>query len=662
MRNFLLEIGVEELPAKPLLKELKNIPTKWQKALLNVGIKSDFEFFYTPRRLSFLHKNFSSHTLQTQEILYGPSLEAAFQNGVPTAAANGFAKKCGCLVGDLKQTDFKGKTVLTYTKINPSISVESLMAEVVLGFLKDLKFGKEMRWADLKEGFIRPIKWITAIHAEKTFDFCVFGVNSGNKTYGHRSYSYEPQKISIENYEQDLEKMGVIVSHEKRKEKILSQIAQIEKTQDLKVEKDAELLDELVAITEHPNLILGEFDKEFLALPPEVIQTSMKENQRYFSVSKNSKLSNHFVAISNSLSLDLSLIKNGNQRVLKPRLKDAEFFYQNDLAKNMDFKGLEKVTFTKELGSLAQKVQREEKIAEILCEILNLDPTQLIQAVRISKNDLLSEMVYEFTNLQGIMGEYYAKNAGLSAEISKAIKEQYEPLGENLPLPSSSLGALLSITTKLDNLLGLFSTNKIPTGSKDPLSLRRASLGIIKIIIAKNYEINISDLINKTKHLYKEFDTKILVDFFYERLYGVFSCNPSIVKSVINSKQKSLSQMAVHIEVLAHILQEKSVKSKFSTFKRVANIVSVGDNLSVDEGLFAHQSEKALYKNFMQINQNGTKEHLEALFNLGQNIDEFFENVLINDENIAVKQNRQNLLGLIYNSFLGFADLKEISL
>lgn len=665
MKRLLIEIGVEELPALPLLKELNNIKPKWEKILSQYKLNSDFEFYYTPRRLVFIHDKMASKAQDSVEELFGPPFVAAYKDGEPTKAALGFASKCGAPLEELEKREKKGKEVLYYSKTIEGAQLEDVLGKIVEEFLKSLKFGKMMKWGSLDEHFIRPVRWITALYGDKTVGFDSFGVKSSNTTFGHRGQSYQPVTVtSTENYKEFLKENGVILNQQERLEKITNEIQDLESKNDVSVQLDEDLLKEVVAITEHPTALLGSFDKEFLTLPAEVIITSMKEHQRYFAVEKKGILTNNFVVVANSLTSDFSMVVSGNEKVLKPRLKDGMFFWENDLRGGLKNDGLESLVFAEGLGSVADKVKREREIAKILLGSLKTENEDLLRAVELSRADLMSEMVYEFTELQGIMGEYYAKAAKESDEVAAAIKEQYMPKGEDDELPTTNTGALMSLVTKLDSIMALFSIGKIPTGSKDPLALRRAANGILKIVIDKKVDINMEDFVQKISHLYSDFDKESVVSFINERFFNIYDVNPSIVTAVLNANEKDLLKIAENIEATQKIVESERFKEKFSTFKRVANIIKDLDISvvpRVDTLLFKDDSEKILWENYLKIETGDKKKLLTSLFNLKEYLDNFFDSVMVNDKDEAIKRNRQNLLATIYKRFLEIADIKEIS-
>ncbi|MDR3177764.1 MAG: glycine--tRNA ligase subunit beta [Campylobacteraceae bacterium] len=681
-KPLLIEIGVEELPAIPFLKEFSNIKPKWEAVLDANELKSDFEFFYTPRRLVLWHKEFLTKQPNHFEEFFGAPEESAFAEGEPTAAAIGFAKKCGVEINELQRAEKNGKVVLYYKKDIEGKESKELIESMINDFLKSLNFGKSMRWGNCAESFIRPIRWVTVMFGDEALQIEIFGVKSNSFTYPHRSLTSNKFTFStVENYFEELKRGFVVLSQDERREKILSQIDAMEAINDVNIERDEELLNEVVAITEHPTVMMGSFDELFLKLPPEVIITSMKENQRYFPVFENDKLTNHFVVVSNAVSNDYILIIKGNEKVLHARLSDALFFYENDLKKGLQTEGLKSIVYIEGLGSLYDKSRREERIGAYLANInkkaflaqredLSEDELDALldRALTLAKADLLSEMVGEFPELQGIVGYYYALEVKEDKTLALALKEQYLPNSEESALPSSVFSAIVSLSNKIDSLMALFSIGKIPTGTKDPFALRRAVNGVIKIVLKHNLKFNIRTVFGELSALYSPFDILQLESFFIERLYQLFDkVNPSVITAVIEGGERDIVKIAQKIDALKNISQEKSFKEVFSTFKRVANIIkdiNCDAEHAVYEVLLQDEAEKSLYEAYTKTvskEYESFDEQLRALFALKPFIDTFFNNVMVNVEDQKIKQNRLNIIASIYKAFKSIADIKEIS-
>ncbi|MAC82772.1 MAG: glycine--tRNA ligase subunit beta [Arcobacter sp.] len=669
-KPLLIEIGVEELPAIPFLKELPNIEKKWSDILEKNRLLCDFEFYYTPRRLVLWHKNFQVSQEDSIVEQFGAPVKIAFKDGEPTGAALGFAKKCGVDVSELDKIDQGRGEVLYFKKEVKGSDSSDLLNDMVNEFMNSLNFGKSMRWGDRTDSFIRPIRSLSIILGEQIVEGELFGVKSSNFSFAHRMVSYEPFTYNFAgDYFAKLDNNGVILYPDERRERILSQMKEIEQRHSVKIDIDIELLDEVVAITEYPTALIGQFDVEFLELPEEVIVTSMKEHQRYFAVYKDGVLTNNFIVVSNSKTDDFGFIISGNEKVLRPRLADGMFFYKNDIANGLSNEGLKKLTFVEGLGSMYEKSEREAKIAAHLADIFDVPKKELVEkAVMLSKADLMSEMVFEFTELQGLMGYYYAKLAKEDELVYTALKEQYLPDGEDSELPSNTFSSVIALSYKLDNLMGLFSVGKIPTGSKDPFGLRRAAAGIVKIAMEHKLAIDLPKIIDALESNYKGLDKKQLIEFFNERLFKIFDVNPSVLKAVLGSGETDIYKISQKLCALNPIVQSDNFKESAATFKRVANIIKdldINSTLTIDESLLEEDAEKELVSKYNEVTSKSYAtydEELEALFAMKPQLDNFFEKVFVNHEDEKIKTNRKNTIGLVYQAFRKIADIKEITI
>jgi len=679
--SLLIEIGTEELPAIPLLNILKDIESSWESILKKYRLSCDFNFYYTPRRLVLTHKNIPLAQEDSRVEFFGPPKSAGSKEGVATGAGLGFAKKCGVDFEALGVSFKGGKEVLYFSKVQEGRQTQECLGEMIEEWLSSMNFGKMMRWGSRKEEFIRPIHWIQARLNDSNVKLNLYGIQSSNYTFVHRMRDFEPiEVVSSSDYEMILEKGNVLLKPKLREQKILEEFKAIEAKYHLSIDIDSELLAEVVAITEYPTALLGSFDKLFLELPSEVIITSMKENQRYFPVFENGKLTNKFIVVSNAVTDDFSFIIAGNERVLKPRLSDALFFYHNDLKRGLDSSGLEKITFMDGLGSLNDKVLREAKISTLLAQNYmsqlkaqtSKNEAVLLELINESsmnaKADLMSEMVYEFTELQGVMGYYYALALGKDSLVADAIKSQYLPSKDGGELPSNLFSSIIALAIKLDTLISLFSVGKIPSGSKDPFALRRAVNGIIRIVVENNLTFEIEEMIEILKPNYAPFESKILSNFILERIYKSFGSNVSIIASVISSGERDILKISQKVNALNSILSMESSKNAFATFKRVANIskdVDISKALSVDEELFENDLEHELYRNYSQIVSkefDSYESKLKELFALQSILENYFDKIMVNVEDDKLRTNRLNSIASIYKTFLEFADLKEISI
>ena len=680
-KSLLIEIGVEELPAIPLLKIVKNIEKSWKKILDEYRLTSDFEFIYTPRRLVLKHASIDVKQADNTTELFGPPLMVAVRNGEVTKAGEGFARKCGVSFESLGRIEKNGKACLYFKKEQEGTATVELLEEMLLKWLNSMAFGKMMRWGGRTDEFIRPLRWLQVRLDNDSVDVELFGVKSDTKTFVHRMVNFDAVEVAdVAEYTQILADGKVSLYPKDREAKILAEFDVLEAEYTVVIERDLGLLAEIVAITENPKALLGSFDELFLELPPEAIVTSMKEHQRYFPVFENDKLSNKFIVVSNAVTDDYSKVIAGNERVLKPRLADGLFFYRNDLNRGLITDGLEKITFMDGLGSLTDKINREKEIAQKLLS-LYIDRVEketgkseselfvlMDETVALAKADLTSEMVYEFTELQGLMGYYYAKALGKDDVVSEAIKEQYFPLGEGAELPSSTFSAIVAMSIKLDTLIGLFSVGKIPTGSKDPFALRRAVNGIVRMVTTYDLTFNIDEVLEMLNGLYCDYETPKLKEFIVERIKKSLQANPSVITAVLESGERDINEIAKKVSALNSIVSTPNFKEQFITFKRVANIskeVALENKLIVDTNLFSEPIESELYRDYLNTiskTYDSYEKKLTAMFALKPKLDAYFDDVMVNVEDEKLKNNRKNMVASIYKSFKEIADIKEISI
>ncbi|WP_208359957.1 glycine--tRNA ligase subunit beta [Helicobacter pylori] len=697
--ELLVEILVEELPAQALLNEYKEMPKKlhalFQKRALEVGT---IEVFYTPRRLCLFIKDFPLLTQETKEEFFGPPVKIACNHQDKTQGLNalglGFYQKLGLKDPKHFQTAFKNnKEVLYHAKIYEKEPTKDLIMPIVLEFLEGLNFGKSMRWGNVEKSFIRPIHNICVLFNGENFndiEVKEYGFKTKQATKVHRQEGFDFIQVdSPKAYFEVLEKNHVILDPKKREAKILQEIKELETKHEIIVEIDRDLLDEVVAITEYPSALLGEFDKAFLKLPSEIIITSMKENQRYFatfsqkSQEESPTLHNGFIVVSNAINKDKQKIILGNQKVLKARLSDAVFFYENDLKKPLDNAPLESVVFVQGLGTLKDKMEREAIIAQYLTQkyalSLNMPLEKALEligrAVKIAKADLLSEVVYEFSELQGIMGYYYALKQNENELVALSVKEQYLPASENAPLPSNVFSSIVALSLKLDSLFSLFSVGKIPSGSKDPFALRRLSFGLLKIIAHYGLEFDLkADLKNLFEKVgvYQSFDLEVLEKFLLERFHNLIDCNLSIIRSVLNTNERDIVKIIQKVKALKRFLDDpKNAPKKellFSAFKRLANINkdrNPNESSGFSTSLFKESQEHALFEAFNAIKMSAFESldsKIEAYFGLHAPLEEYFKSVLVMDKDIEIQKNRKNFLWGVYQSFLEIGDIKEIAI
>ena len=695
MANFILELLSEEIPSR-MQKQASNFLLKQFEEKINFyGVKyEDLKVFFSSRRLSIIVYNISLQSDEVNSVLVGPRVDS------PENAILGFLKSNNIKSLDICSIipDKKGDRYQFINKIPPKLTKE-ILAKIIIDIVSKFSWPKSMRWGDGSLKWVRPLRNILAIMIDgikiDTLNIKIGDIAAQNYTYGHRFMKNDKIFIkNISNYFSALEDNFVILEDFKRKDLIASQIKQIEKKYNVKVIDDASLLDEVSGLVEWPVVLLADFDHEFLALPPEVLQTSMRSHQKYFSVldGKSNKITNKFMLVANIHSADQGAsIILGNQRVLSARLYDAKFFWEKDLSHPLadNHQLLKKVTYHQKLGSLCEKVDRIEEIARDISSHLVIDTVKLSIAARLIKNDLLSEMVGEFPELQGVMGRYYALKQGYDSDVCNSIKDHYLPNSPKDPTPDEPLSYILSIADKLDSLICFWSIREKPTGSKDPFALRRAGNGVVRNIIENELDIELDTLINNIfnksdicQNKDKEIISGDLINFFKDRMKSYVQYREldiNLFESIMKLEEScNLSLIYRKLILLDHFRKDKNGEIFLKSIKRVNNILEPIDNkikqdrnyIKVSEDLLTQKVEKDLYKLILELrkqvidknNIEQVKEYLYSNCKLSTLINDFFDNIIVNDENNDLKNNRMHLLYAIINLTCDLFDIKSIEI
>lgn len=674
MAELLVEILCEELPAIPILKNLQHIKDSWKNILKDNFLDSTFEFYYTPRRLVLLHSDFKTKQEDKECFIYSPPVRLLFKNGEQTQILKNFLIKNNLVLDDLKEgidnKNNKKEKVLYALKTISGQKSQDLIFSMIKSWITNLDFGKSMRWGECNERFIRPIRNINILFDGKLILGYMYDLETKNITFVHRQASFDSFVVnSISHYLELLRLNGVILSDLERKNKILNEIRELESKHNFTVQIDQDLLNEIVAITEFPSVLLGSFDSKFLDIPSEILIASMREHQRYFPVFHNHKntLSNFFVVVSNSFNGNFETIVKGNERVLWARFSDALFFYQNDMKCNFNFGNLKDVIFIEGGGSLIEKIEREKILALELSKYFD-NSHHFIELVNktlsYAKNDLLSQSVGEFSELQGIIGSYFAKSMNFEEEVILAIKEQYLPHGNDFNLPSSKFSKFINLVIKLENIFTLFNLKITPSGSKDPYALRRQAIAVLKM----SEDFNLSfDIIKALSAPYKNIDTNILINFFQERIFGIFNhVNSSLVRATLNFDSK-ISECFAKIESLYEFFLNYDIKSFISTFKRVSNVLD--SNFLESKDIFNNDWSTEYEKNLISLlhcyrnkkNNLSYLDRLKSLLSLKNGLDLLFENVLINTSDDALALMRKSLIKMIEREFLEILNVHKIT-
>ena len=685
-QTLLLEIGTEELPPKALLK----LATAFANGMRNGLDKAELEFdeinyFATPRRLAVMVTGLDSAQTDKEVLKRGPAVKAAYNDaGEPTPATLGFAKSCGADISELETMETDKGSWLTFLAQEKGKATIELIPEIAETALSRLPIPKRMRWGSGSIEFVRPVHWVVAMFGTETIDCSILGIQAGNQTFGHRFHHPDAIQLkSAENYLQQLEKTGkVIADFNRRKNMIKEAVEKVAKEIKGQAVIDESLLDEVTALVEWPVVFSGVFDDKYLVLPNEVLIATMQDHQKYFPVvDKKNNLLPCFIAVSNIESKSPDVIRLGNQRVISPRLSDAEFFWQRDNETTLaDLSPkLADVVFQQKLGSLADKSERITSLAIYMADLLGADSKLAACAASLSKCDLLTDMVGEFPELQGVMGRYYAINNGEEKEVATALEEQYMPRFAGDQIPQSKTGQIISIADKLDTLVGIFAIGKAPTGDKDPFALRRAALGVLRTMIEGQLELDLQACLNKAVENYDaeltndELASQIF-DFMMERLRRYYidqGISADNFEAVLMRKPVQPYDFHRRLNAVVQFRKLPEAESLAAANKRIGNILKQAKNLdnkdfSVD--LLQEDAEQKLAKALTSIKEkviplldNSEYEHaLSELAGLKDDVDTFFDDVMVMCEDEAVKNNRLALLNQLSNLFLKTADISRL--
>ena len=683
-KDLLFELGCEELPPKSLLKLSNALQQGIEAGLKEANLDySTAQAYATPRRLAVIIKDLSTSQPDKSVEKRGPAVQAAFaKDGTPSKAALGFAKGCGTAIENLGRLKTDKGEWLAFKQDVKGLSTEQLIPEIINKSIHTLPIAKRMRWGNYSTEFVRPVHWCILLFGNTVIDSEILGLKTANQSFGHRFHA--PNAITIDsanNYQSILEQQGkVIVDFSQRKLIIKEKANTAADSVNGIAHIEADLLEEIAALNEWPVPVLGNFDLRFLELPTEVLITTMQSNQKYFPIkNKQGDLLPHFITFSNIESSRPKSIQEGNERVIMPRLADAEFFWKQDRKLKLEERvaSLENIVFQKTLGSVADKSQRVEKLAEYIAQTLDADVTLAKRAAYLAKTDLMTDMVGEFASLQGIMGRYYALADNEPAEVALAIEEQYFPKQSGSPTPSSTTGQVLSLAEKIDTLCGIFSANLIPTGDKDPYALRRATLGSLRIIIENNLDLDIVDLINiALSHFNHEFDQEktqqLIVDFVFDRLKGYCldqGYSAAIFESVISVKPTKPLDFMQRLQAVKAFRQLPEAESLAAANKRIINILKKSATKPADsiDNLIEAQ-EKSLHIAAIKSEEAiqpllKCKDYQAALTRLAQlkdDVDAFFDNVMVNTDDLALRASRLALLSMLSNQFLEIADISKL--
>lgn len=685
-RDLLIEIGTEELPPKALTK----LSAAFEKGVIDGLQKAELasnsvQAFASPRHLALLVNGLQIQQADKKVERRGPALQAAFDaDGNPTKAAQGFARSCGVEVNDLARIDTDKGSWLVFHAEEKGVPAAELIPGIVQQALDKLPIPKRMRWGDLDAQFVRPVHWAVLLLGEEVIDTKILGITTGRITYGHRFHHPGPLTIAKpDEYEMLLESEGkVISSFERRRQAVRAQIEEAALSIKATAVIDDDLLDEVTSMVEWPVAVIGDFERRFLDVPQEALISTMSSNQKYFHLlDSKGRLLPHFITISNIESKDISKVREGNERVIRPRFADAEFFWTQDrkqpLAKRVDQLGT--IVFQKQLGTLLDKTRRVAKLAEHIAAQLGGDKLMALRAAELCKCDLMTDMVFEFTELQGIMGRYYAKHDGEPAEVANALDDYYKPRFAGDSLPDTITSQALAIADRLDTLTGIFAIGQTPTGDKDPFALRRAALGVLRIIIEQKLDLDLHSLIAEAAGQHdkaikaKDAVTSVFA-FMLDRLNAYYKdqgIRHDVSDAVLCLQPHHPLDIDQRMHAVTAFRSLPAAESLAAANKRIGNILKKVEGAlpdKVDPNVLQDDAEKALYAQLTaletqvqsDIDKGDYRAALTELANLRDNVDTFFDKVMVMADDEQLKTNRIAMLNRLHGLFMQVADISRL--
>ena len=684
-QNFLVEIGTEELPPKALKTLATSFADNVEAELNQAGLTFDkIEWFAAPRRLAVKVLNLATQQPSKEIEKRGPAVSAAFDaEGKPTKAAEGWARGCGITVEQAERiaTD-KGEWLVHRAKIEGQ-PTKNLLNDIVTNALAKLPIPKPMRWADKTVQFIRPVHTVTMLLGDELIEGEILGVASARTIRGHRFLGEKEFEIQhADQYPQLLrEKGSVVADFNERKAEILAKSQAKATALGGVADIEESLLEEVTSLVEYPNVLAAKFEERFLAVPAEALVYTMKGDQKYFPIyDKDGKLLPHFIFVSNINPEDPTAIIEGNEKVVRPRLTDAEFFFKTDLKQKLvdRLSRLETVLFQQQLGTLKDKTDRIEQLAGEIAKQIGADEAKAKRAGLLSKCDLMTNMVFEFTDTQGVMGMHYARHDGEDEEVAVALNEQYMPRFAGDELPKSLVASAVALADKFDTLTGIFGIGQAPKGSADPFALRRAALGALRIIVEKNLPLDLEDLVKKSAALFGDKLTNQnvvadVVDFMLGRFrawYQDEGITVDVIQAVLARRPTRPADFDARVRAVSHFRTLDSAEALAAANKRVSNILAKADAAIGEINLTAcvEPAEKALAEAVLALRtevqpliaQGDYTAVLDKLANLRAPVDSFFDNVMVNAEDPVLRQNRLAILNTLQDLFLQVADISVL--
>ncbi|AGO17196.1 glycyl-tRNA ligase subunit beta [Glaesserella parasuis ZJ0906] len=682
-QNFLAEIGTEELPPKALKKLATAFAENVEAELNQAGLSFDkVEWFAAPRRLAVKVLGLATSQPSKEVEKRGPAVSAAFDaEGKPTKAAEGWAKGCGITVEQAERIATDKGEWLVHRAVIEGQPTKNLLVGMISNALAKLPIPKTMRWGDKTEQFVRPVHTVTLLLGDELIEGEILGIASGTTIRGHRFLGEREFQIShADQYPALLKEKGsVVADFNERKALILAKAQEKAAALGGVADIEEELLDEVTSLVEYPDVLAAKFEERFLAVPAEALVYTMKGDQKYFPIyDKDGKLLPHFIFVSNINPEDPSKIIEGNEKVVRPRLTDAEFFFKTDLKQRLEdqLPRLETVLFQQQLGTLRDKTARIEQLAGEIAKQIGADETKAKRAGLLSKCDLMTNMVFEFTDTQGVMGMHYARYDGEDEEVAVALNEQYMPRFAGDELPKSLVASSVALADKFDTLTGIFGIGQAPKGSADPFALRRAALGALRIIVEKNLPLDLAEIVKKSTALFGDKLTNAnvvedVVDFMLGRFrawYQDEGIAVDVIQAVLTRRPTRPADFDARVRAVSHFRTLDSAETLAAANKRVSNILAkVEGEISseIDRTLLVETEEKALVEQIITLQaelaplfeKGEYQTALDRLAGLREVVDNFFDKVMVNAEDPKLRQNRQAILNNLRNLFLQVADI-----
>jgi glycyl-tRNA synthetase beta chain len=684
-RELLFELGTEELPPRTLSALSFALTAGIVKGIDDAGVPhGKVHSFATPRRLAVRIQGLAEHQPDKQVEKRGPPLKVAYDGqGAPTQAAIAFAKNCGVPVTDLSALKTDKGEWLVFRGTERGAPTSSLLADIVGQAVAALPIAKRMRWGSGTVEFVRPVHSVVLLYGDEVVPAKILGLQSGRVTHGHRFHAPKPISLkSAKGYEGRLRRAWVVADFAKRRELIRAgvSVAAAACGDGATALIEEALLDEVTALVEWPVPIAGQFEQRFLSLPREVVIATVQDHQRYFAVQgADGKLSGWFVTVSNIESRDPSKVREGNERVVRPRLSDAAFFWEQDRKLTLDAHAarLSGVTFQTRLGTYADKTRRVEALAQTIGGRIGAGPW-VARAARLAKADLMTAMVGEFPELQGTMGRYYAEAEGEPEELAQALEEHYRPRYAGDALPSTKTGQAVGLADKIDTLVGIFAIEQRPTGAKDPFGLRRAALGVLRILLEGRLDLDLFELLAEAaaaQPVLKAGVADEVYDFLFERLRGLLSEEPGttveMLDAVFANRPASPLDALARLQALKEFLSMPEAAVLAAINKRIANILkktTLGSQVSVDAGALTEEAERQLHRTLSELRapveqaavERRYAHSLKALVALRAPVDDFFERIMVMDDDMGRRNNRLALLRDVQRLLGGVADLSRL--